>query len=85
MIGGDLVPILEAIVEITDWYTLGLVLGLQTHELDEIVADHHKHKMISKWLDTGHATWCSLVEALKSPLIKKEGIAKQIAEAHPQV
>ena len=30
--------------------------------------------MILKWLDTGVASWSSLVEALKSPLIDKRGL-----------
>ena len=42
-----------------------------------------KRKMISKWLDTGVASWSSLVKALKSPLINKTGVAEQICKDHP--
>ena len=40
--------------------------------------------MILKWLDTGEASWSSLVEALKSPLVNKKGLAEQIIKDHPK-
>ena len=40
--------------------------------------------MILKWLDTGKASWSSLVEALKSPLVNKMGLAEQIIKDHPK-
>ena len=84
----DLVPVLEATVEVTDWYSVGLTLGLPVHMLDTIRRDgcnetDRKRKMILKWLDTGEASWSSLAEALKSPLINKRGIAEQICKDHP--
>ena len=84
----DTIPVLEAIIEVTDWYSLGLKLGIPHHQLERIRIDGHnenarQRNMIISWLETGHASWSSLVEALKSPLIKKEMIAKQIIKAHP--
>ena len=84
----DLVPVLEATVEVTDWYTLGLTLGLPVHVLDTIKHDGYdetvrKQKTILKWLDTGEASWSSLVKALKSPLINKKRVAEQIRKDHP--
>ena len=84
----DLVPVLKAIVEVTDWYSVGLALGLPDHQLDTIRRDGYdetdrKRKMILTWLDTGVASWSSLVEALKRPLINKRGIAEQICKDHP--
>ena len=85
----DIVPVLEAIIEVTDWFSLGLKLGIPYHQLERIKIDGHnenarQRNMILSWLETGHASWSSLVEALKSPLIKKEEIAEQIIKAHPR-
>ena len=84
----DLVPVLEATVEVTDWKTLGLTLGLPVHVLNTIRRDgcdetDRKQKMISRWLDTGVASWSSLVKALKSPLINKNEVAEQAIKDHP--
>ena len=85
----DLVPVLRATVEVTDWYSLGLELGLPVHQLDTIRRDGYdeadrKRKMSLNWMDTGVASWSSLVEALKSPLVNKEGVAEQITKDHPR-
>ena len=85
----DLVPVLEATVEVTDWYSLGLKLGLPDHQLERIECDgrnvqDRQRKMTLKWMDTGEASWSSLVEALKSPLINKNGVAEQITKDHPR-
>ena len=85
----DLVPVLEATIQVTDWYTLGLKLRLPVHVLDTIRCDGYdetdrKRRMMLKWMDTGVASWSSLVEALKSPLINKKGVAEQITKDHPR-
>ena len=85
----DLVPVLEATVEVTDWCILGLKLGLPFHLLERIKCDGRNVQdcqriMTSKWLDTGVASWSSLVKALKSPLINKNGVAEQITKDHPR-
>ena len=94
IIVGDIVPVLRAIIEVTDWYNLGLKLGIPHHQLERIRRDgydenDHRRNMISAWLETGHASWSSLVDALKSPLktplIKTEvEVAEQIIKAHPR-
>ena len=85
----DIVPVHEAVIEVTDWFSLGLKLGIPYHQLERIRIDGHneiarQRNMILSWFETGHASWSSLVEALKSPLIKKDEIAKQIIKAHPR-
>ena len=80
---------MRATIGVNDWYTLGLELGLPVYQLDKIRRDGYdetdrKQKMIIKWLDTGRASWSSLVKALKSPLIDKEGVAEQIIKDHPR-
>ena len=84
----DLLQVRRATVEVTEWYDLGLELGLLPYQLDVIQKDSRvttdgQRLMLQKWLDTGSASWSSLVEALKSPLINKEKIADEIAKAHP--
>ena len=85
----DLVQVLRATVEVIDWYKLGLELGLPSYQLNIIKNDSRgvttdgQCMMLEKWLDTGSASWSSLVKALKSPLINNEKIADEIAKAHP--
>ena len=74
---------------VTDWYRLGLKLGLYSEVLERIECDgrntqERQRKMILKWLDTGEASWSSLVDALKSPFIDKIVVAKHIIKDHPK-
>ena len=88
-IESDLVPVLESIVEVTDWIRLGIQLRLPHFELMSIEHDSHSRidchrKMILKWLRIGLASWSSLVEALKHFLsINEMHIAEQIIIDHP--
>ena len=79
--------LLEAITMVTDWYELGLKLGLNVDILQKIETDCRsvkecQRKMILKWLNTGSACWSSLVKALNSPLVDRQGIVKQITKDH---
>ena len=80
----DLEPVLESIITVTDWYTLGLKLGLSDLELQTIAHKEtdRKREMIVSWLETRSGSWSSLVEALKSPLISRMDIAHQIMKDH---
>ncbi len=80
--------VLEAIISVNDWHSLGLVLGMEKYVLDSIkinyatsVIDCQK-AMISLWLDTGDASWSALVRALSSPLVGNKGLARKIADQH---
>ena len=60
-IENDLLKVLEAITTVTDWYELGLKLGLNVDILEKIENDccsvlERQHKMILKWLNTGCAS-----------------------------
>ena len=84
---GDLVHVLEAIISVNDWHSLGLALGMEKYWLDMIDIDHRtvldcRKAMISRWLDTGDASWSGIVRALSSPLVGKEGLARRIADQH---
>ena len=85
----DCVPVLTATDECFDWYSLGLTLGLPYYLLETIRRDDYRQtnycklKVILNWLDTGSASWSSLVEALKSPLLVHRRSAQQIMKDHP--
>ena len=85
IIVSDLEPVLESIITVTDWYTLGLKLGLPYYLLDTISHDYFtiqkcKRMMLMSWLETGSGSWSSLVEALRSPLLSKIAVAEEIME-----
>ncbi len=39
--------------------------------------------MVSLWLNSGTASWKTLVQALVKPLMNKEELARRISEEHP--
>ena len=81
----NLLTVLTATVKFTRWYSLGLTLGIAVATLDKIEEDKHneddrKREMLKCWLSTASASWLSLVDALKSPLINMERLANEIAD-----
>ena len=86
--GNDLLLVLKAILSVNEWDDLGLELGLKKSALDEIhqnksgIVKDCRKEMVSQWLDTGKATWCGLVQALMSPLVKKRALAVELAKQH---
>ena len=90
--GPNLTDLLKATISVTaNWKNLGLLLGLQSFELDVINSTNKgdvndcQRDMITKWLNTGDASWRALVRALASPLVGKRGLAMSIAAEHPSV
>ena len=84
----DLVDVLYSVIDVTDWESLGLALGLSPPELDRVRRDGYnekdrQRKMVSLWLDTGIASWKGLTIALLNPIVKREELAKRISEQHP--
>ena len=84
----NIVDILDYIIEVTDWMSLGLSLKLPSYELEGIRQDGYNLKdrlqrMVSLWLDSGTASWRALVQALFDPLMNKEELARRISEEHP--
>ena len=54
-----------------DWHSLGVKLGVQSHELGTIERDHHgnsvrcKHEMLARWLHSAkRPTWKAVADAL---------------------
>ena len=91
IVGNDLLPVLEYVIGVIKWDSLGNVLGIPAFELHCIQFDCYNNihtmdrlayrKVILKWLCTGLASWSSLVEALKC--LSEMVIAEQISKDHP--
>ena len=84
----NLLAVFRFTIEVTDWSTLGLTLGLPSYELERIEQDGYdvrqrQKKMVSLWLNIGNASWKTLVQALMDPLVNKEEVARRICEKHP--
>ena len=66
----------------TDWYNIGIELGLEPHELDIIENDNHQRtvncfqKTLTNWLNsnTNNATWKTLETALTNVKRAKCGL-----------
>ncbi len=70
--------------KITDWSVLSLLLGLLPEDLHGINTDsvdyRDKHMaIVTKWLESGSASWATLVNGLKDPLVNRIDIANRIA------
>ncbi len=76
-------------VNVTDWSVLGVLLGLLRIDLHRINTDcvdySAKHMaIVTKWLESGSASWATLVNGLKDPIVNRIDIANQIAKDHPK-
>ena len=73
---------------VTNWYQLGIHLGLETHELDMVQMDYahqgndrQRLQMLDLWLQrTPNATWENVVRALE--LIGRNRVAENIRQKH---
>ena len=89
VIGVTILSVSEATVDITDWGYLALLLGISETDLQHIKTDHKdslrkQHKaIVTKWLDSGNASWATLVSALRNKLVGKGALADTIANQHP--
>ena len=86
--GDDLYAVMTETITISDWKTLGITLRLPSYRVDQIARDNPhveelRRHILQNWLDTGHASWAALVDALKCSLIAKDGLATQIAQKYP--
>ena len=79
---------LRATLGVKDWSLLALLIGVDESEYSRIMSDNHddhgqRKAIIKKWLDTGRASWASLVSGLKDELVGLDAIGNQIAKDHP--
>ena len=84
----NILSVLDYVIEVTDWMSLGLSLKLPLYELEAIGINGRNvrerlQRMVSLWLDSGTASWRALVQALFKPLMNKVELARRISEEHP--
>ena len=84
----SLLSVLGDCYDIVDWKILGLKLGVTKAELYRIREDKldelsRQKEMFSRWIDSGHASWRGLVDALLYPPLKANRVARDIATRHP--
>ena len=67
------------------WKTLGHGLCIECHQLDAIKKDNSECldclvKMLQQWKKNAEPpyTWATIIEALKSPLVDEENLAKEL-------
>ena len=78
----DVLNLCNALKEVSDWYQLGIALGILPHELRKIEKDYQgsdrqKTETLDLWLrlDT-NATWSNVVSALQK--INEHAVAKRV-------
>lgn len=71
---------MEAIADVTNWRDLGLQLGLSSARLNEMEGDEPKLKMITQWMKDPESSWEKLQEALTTPAMCENRVAKSIAD-----
>ena len=73
---------------VTDWYKLGMKLGVPDHKLDEIQRNH-PHDGVSRWRDevlslwlrlTPNASWMNVIRALQR--MGEKALAEKIRHKH---
>ena len=78
----DLGVVLTEIYSVRNkWYNIGLQMQVPVTELQRIESEHKNdqitclRQMLIKWLESGHANWKSLCNALHSPIVLGEDAA----------
>ena len=84
----DLHSVMEETHSINDWSVMGFVLDvppniIERRKQESSTVQNCQYKILYHWLGMGCASWAKLVKAPNSPLVCKEGLAKEIARKHP--
>ncbi len=80
----NLVEVLQLLYSArTKWYNIGLVLGLNPHDLNSIRGEDDEclRRVLEMWLQMSESlqpTWQSLLEALRSEIVRHEHTAQEI-------
>lgn len=80
--------VLSETKDITDWSILSVVLGVSDADLQRIKSDNpgqafnQQQTIVKAWLNSGKASWASLVNALRHELVNQGGHASRIAKKH---
>ena len=82
----DLHLLVKELHEVTEWYTLGALLGLTENEIKEIEQNHHetarrRMAMLSKWVKKDkNPSWLKIITALEE--ISETSLANQLREKY---
>ena len=82
----ELKDLINELQEVTDWYLLGLCLGLSESRLQEIKQDHRtndewRREVLATWARQEKPTWSKVVSALME-MGGHQVLASQIAEIY---
>ncbi len=81
---GDLLVVLTELRDVqADWEDLGLTLKMAPGALRAMKGPFKPHKdcqrdMLTDWLNTSDASWSSLVDALRQPIVGQGNLAAQL-------
>ena len=84
-----LISVLRATQGVYDWSLLALLIGVDEGKYSRIMSDNpdnvvgQRKAIIKNWLDTGRASWATLVSGLEDDLVLQNAIGNQIAKDHP--
>lgn len=85
-VNAELKDLINELQEVTDWYLLGLCLGLSESRLQEIKQDHRtndewRREVLATWARQEKPTWSKVVSALME-MGGHQVLASQIAEIY---
>lgn len=84
----DLKDVLGELREVTDWFYLGMCLGIPIAKLQAIKQDYkhtdeRKREVFLKWMEMEEPTWSKIVRVLRE--MGKKALANQIAQNHGKI
>ena len=79
---------LRATKDVQDWSLLALLIGVNGGDYNSIMKETHdvagqRRAIIQKWLETGKASWATLVSGLEDELVGLGAVGNKIAKDHP--
>ncbi len=81
---GDLLDVLTALFDVrADWEVIGLALKLTPGALRAMKGPYKDHRecmigALTEWLNTSDASWSSLVQALRHPIVCQGNLAAEL-------
>ena len=87
--GPTILDVLQATKHVTEWNVLAYLLKLSKADVESIMSTAHgpsqpQKSIISKWLESGTASWAALATALKHDLVGQGATANNIAKNYPK-
>ena len=71
----------------SQWFNLGLVLGVACYELDDIEQNSHDNqerlrKMVMSCIQSNNLSWAGLCSGLEHPTVRRRDVASSIREKY---